>query len=82
MMFDLDMFAHIEKSMDNSQQTPNENISHLMPKMDVPYMQLDSEGLAQDCSISTANALEILQSCIELLIWLNSSPPSPAYTHH
>ena len=30
-------------------------------------------SLLQDCSISIANALEILQSCI------NSSPPSAAY---
>ena len=29
----------------------------------------DIEGLAQDCSNSIANALELLQSCAKFFIW-------------
>ena len=33
-------------------------------------LKLDCVGLAQDCSNSIANALELLQSCTKASIWL------------
>ena len=37
------------------------------------------DGLVQDCSISSALALEILQSCIKPSIWLCENLPTPYY---
>ena len=34
----------------------------------------DTEGLVQDCSISIANVMEILQSCTKPLIWASTAP--------
>ena len=36
----------------------------------MPVSSLHIDGLVQDCSISIANALEILQSCTNLMIYL------------
>ena len=38
-----------------------------MPPLDLNELTDEIDGLVQDCNISIANALEILQSCIELL---------------
>ena len=36
---------------------------HLTPSLTMQFNDIYIDGLAQDCSISIANALEILQSC-------------------
>ena len=42
-------------------------IAHLEAITDIIYQHVD--GLVPDCSISIANALEILQSCTKPLMW-------------
>ena len=38
-------------------------------RCDAKIVQINLDGLEQDCSISSANALEILQSCTKLSVW-------------
>ena len=40
---------------------------------ETPYWYVHIDGLMQDCSISSANALEILQSYTKPLTWLVSA---------
>ena len=41
-------------------------------KLRYKIFEMHIDGLVQDCSISIANALEILQSCIKPSIWMNT----------
>ena len=69
--------SHDVVYMGHHHEVHSEHTATVTPDWDHPQLPVDSiakspyilHGLAQDCSNSSANALELLQSCAKTLIW-------------